>query len=211
VARVILADDHPLFIEALTEAVEGAGIQVVGTANRGDDLIELTRTTEADAVLLDLSMPGRDGFECLEVLRKERPNLALIVISASDDEADIRRALDLGAVCFVGKATDPRDLAGAIHVLLLDSVHLPAYPANGAVPDRGSDGETAATAATARLTPRELEILRLAAGGKANAQIAAELWVTEQTVKFHLSNTYRKIGVSNRTGASRWAETQGLL
>ena len=204
-ARVILADDHPLFIEALAEAVGRAGIDVVGTATSGEELIKLAQTVEADAVLLDLAMPGPDGFECLRVLREQRPELALIVVSGSNDETDIRRALDLGAVCFVGKATDPSDLAGAVHVLLLGSIHLPTTHPNGAARD------TPDRAPKASLTPRELEILRLAAQGQSNAQIATALWVTEQTVKFHLANTYRKINVSNRTSAARWAENHGLL
>ena len=204
VAHVILADDHPLFLEALREAVERAGITVVGAVTRGDELIELAnRTDELDAVLLDLSMPGYDGFKCLELLRASKPKAALIVVSASDDEGDIRRALDLGAVCFVGKATNPEDMAGALHVLLLDSVHLPPTRQNGS--SRGTTPESA------RLTRREIEILRLAAEGRSNAEIAASLWVTEQTVKFHLSNIYRKLDVSNRTGASRWAQQNGLV
>jgi DNA-binding NarL/FixJ family response regulator len=207
VAKVILADDHPLFIEALAEAVRRAGIEVVATATGGDELMELAETTEADAVLLDLSMPGLDGFECLERLRERRPEWALIVVSASDDEADIRRALDLGAICFVGKATDPNDLAGAVHVLLLRSVHLPPPNRNGA----SANGHGPDKVAMDLLTPREVEILRLAAQGHSNAQIAADLWVTEQTVKFHLSNTYKKISVTNRTSASRWAEKHRLL
>lgn len=206
-ARVILADDHPLFIEALAEAVGRAGIEVVATARDGGELMELAKTTEADAVLLDLAMPGLDGFECLELLREQRPEWALIVVSASDDEADIRRALDLGAVCFVGKAIDPNDLAGAVHVLLLRSVHLPPPHRN----DSSANGHGADEVAKGLLTPRELEILRLAAQGQSNAQIASALWVTEQTVKFHLSNTYKKIGVTNRTSASRWAENHRLL
>jgi DNA-binding NarL/FixJ family response regulator len=207
VARVILADDHPLFIEALADAVRRAGIEVVGTATSGDELMALADTVDTDAVLLDLAMPGLDGFECLELLRERRPEWSLIVVSASDDEADIRRALDLGAICFVGKATDPHDLAGAVHVLLLRSVHLPPPHRNSASTNVQGPDEVA----RALLTPRELEILRLAAQGHSNAQIAAELWVTEQTVKFHLSNTYRKINVTNRTSASRWAENHQLL
>jgi two-component system NarL family response regulator len=207
VARVILADDHPLFIEALAEAVTRAGIEVVATATDGDKLMKLAETTEADAVLLDLSMPGRDGFECLELLREQHPEWALIVVSASDDDADIQRALDLGAICFVGKATDPTDLAGAVHVLLLGSVHLPDRRLKGGSPN----GQGLDEVAKGLLTPRELEVLGLAAQGHSNSEIASALWVTEQTVKFHLSNTYRKIRVTNRTSASRWAESHGLL
>jgi len=206
-AKVVLADDHPLFLEALREAVERAGIAVVGTAGRGDELLKLTATVEADAVLLDLAMPGYDGFECLELLRQRHPQLRLIVVSATDDEGSIRRALDLGAVCFVGKATDPDDLAGAVHALLSDSIHLPSRN----VSQNGRATEADCSDATSLLTPRELEILRLAADGKSNVEMAKVLWVTEQTVKFHLSNLYRKLKVSNRTGASRWAQRHGLL
>jgi DNA-binding NarL/FixJ family response regulator len=207
VAKVVLADDHPLFLQALREAVERAGIAVVGTAVRGDELLELTGKVEADAVLLDLSMPGYDGYECLELLRQRHPQLKLIVVSATDDEGSIRRALDLGAVCFVGKATDPDDLAGAVHVLLSDSIHLGTRQ----FARNGHATEAARSDATNLLTPRELEILRLAADGKSNVEMARVLWVTEQTVKFHLSNLYRKLKVSNRTGASRWAQRHGLL
>jgi len=206
-AKVVLADDHPLFLQALREAVERAGISVVGTAMRGDELLEVTAKVEADAVLLDLSMPGYDGFECLERLRQRHPRLKLIVVSATDDEGTIRRVLELGAVCFVGKATNPDDLAGAIHVLLSDSIHL----GTRRVSQNGHATEADRSDATNLLTPRELEILRLAADGKSNVEMAKVLWVTEQTVKFHLSNLYRKLKVSNRTGASRWAQRHGLL
>src|SRR3954469_16575871 len=157
VTRVVLVDDHPLFVEALRAAVEAAGIEVDGTASRGDELMLLMETIEADAVLLDLAMPGLDGYECLAQLSEHYPKTRGIVVSATDDEANIRRALDSGAVCFVGKATDPNDLAGAVHVLLSDSIHLEVPRGARPGPKNGQNGEAAA-----RLTPRELEILRLA-------------------------------------------------
>ena len=206
--RVVLVDDHQLFIQALRAAVERAGIDVVGTASRGDELMELMGTVETDAVLLDLAMPGLDGYECLAQLRERYPKVRVIVVSATDDEENIRRALDSGAVCFVGKATDPNDLAGAVHVLLSDSIHLEVP--RGARPGPAATDKNGAAAA-GLLTPRELEILRLASDGLSNSEMAKQLWVTDQTVKFHLSNIYRKLEVNNRTGASRWAREHGLL
>jgi DNA-binding NarL/FixJ family response regulator len=205
--RVVLVDDHPLFIQALRAAVERAGIEVVGTASRGDELMELMDSVEADAVLLDLAMPGLDGYQCLAQLRERHPEIRVIVVSATDDEENVRRALDSGAVCFVGKATDPNDLAGAVHVLLSDSIHLEVP--RGARP--GASARATNGAANGLLTPRELEILKLASDGLSNSEMAKQLWVTDQTVKFHLSNIYRKLEVSNRTGASRWAREHGLL
>jgi DNA-binding NarL/FixJ family response regulator len=206
VTRVVLVDDHPLFVEALRAAVERAGIEVAGTASRGDELMNLMETIEADAVLLDLAMPGLDGYECLAQLRERHPDVRVIIVSATDDEENIRRALDSGAVCFVGKATDPNDLAGAVHVLLSDSIHLEVPRGVRPGPRAAANGDAAAL-----LTPRELEILRLASDGLSNSDMAKQLWVTDQTIKFHLSNVYRKIDVSNRTGASRWAREHGLL
>jgi DNA-binding NarL/FixJ family response regulator len=207
VTRVVLVDDHPLFVEALRAAVERAGIEVAGTASRGDELMKLMENVDADAVLLDLAMPGLDGYECLDQLRERYPKTRVIVVSATDDEENIRRALDSGAVCFVGKATDPNDLAGAVHVLLSDSIHL-EVPRSSRPGPRASGANGAAAAL---LTPRELEILRLASDGLSNSEMAKQLWVTDQTIKFHLSNIYRKLEVSNRTGASRWAREHGLL
>jgi DNA-binding NarL/FixJ family response regulator len=207
-ARVVLADDHPLFLQALQVAMERAGFEIAGTAMRGDDLLELMARVEADVVLLDLAMPGYDGFECIHRLRASHPNAAIVVVSGADDEASIRHAMEAGAVCFVGKAADPNDLAGAIRVLLNDAIHLTPRAPSAAPEPTPEPGDVNADAL---LTRRELEILRLVSSGLSNAQMAKHLWVTEQTIKFHLSNVYRKIGIRNRTAASRWAQANGLL
>src|SRR4051812_22573729 len=123
-ARVVLADDHPLFLQALTSAVEAAGLIVAATATRGDELIEVMETVQTDAILLDLQMPGCDGFTCIEQLRASHPNVRLIVVSATDDEVNIRRALASGAICFIGKSVDPDDLAAAVRALLSEAIHL---------------------------------------------------------------------------------------
>jgi DNA-binding NarL/FixJ family response regulator len=144
------------------------------------------------------------------MLRARHPELQLIAVSASDDPAAIRRSLDAGAVCFIGKSIDPDDLAAAVRALLSDAVHLGANgrSSGAAVATVRTNGSAAAASI---LTRRELEILSLTSSGMSNSQIARHLWVTEQTVKFHLSNIYRKINVRNRTEASRWAAAHGLL
>jgi DNA-binding NarL/FixJ family response regulator len=210
-ARVVLADDHPLFLQALQVAVKDAGIEVTGVARRGDELLALMDAgTMADAILLDLQMPGLDGFECMEQLRASHPNVRLIVVSATNDEEAIRRALDAGAVCFIGKSIDPTDLAAAVRALLSDAVRIGAPTQNGHGPEEPAIAVATSNGASI-LTKREIEILRLTADGLSNSQMATLLWVTEQTVKFHLSNIYRKIEVRNRTEASRWAQQHGML
>src|SRR6476619_2556415 len=120
--------------------MERAGFEVVGTATRGDDLLELMDRVQADVVLLDLAMPGYDGFECIHRLRASHADAAIVVVSGADDEASIRHAMDAGAVCFVGKAADPNDLAGAVHILLNDSIHLTPHLPTPADPVR-EEGE----------------------------------------------------------------------
>jgi len=205
-ARVVLADDHPLYLQALKEAVEQIGIDVFGLATRGDDLVELMQTVETDAVLLDLSMPGYDGFECIDRIRAVNSDVTLIVVSGSGSEPEVQRALDGGALCFIGKSIDPIELAGAVRILLSSQIVMRA-PAKKPRPPRTRPQPDA----IGQLTARELEILTLTSQGLSNAELAKALWVSEPTIKFHLSNIYRKLGVTNRTGASRWAQRHGLL
>jgi DNA-binding NarL/FixJ family response regulator len=135
----------------------------------------------------------------------DRDYLKIIVLSASDDPTEIGAVLASGVVAaYVVKKDDPNELALAVRQVYARSLYFcrrQGPPASQ--PDRSTQ--------EIGLTRREVEILRLAAEGLANGEIAKHLWVTEQTVKFHLSNVYRKLGISNRTEASRWAQIHGLL
>jgi DNA-binding NarL/FixJ family response regulator len=207
--RVILADDHPLFLSALELALEEAGVEVIGTADNGADVLELVDRCEPEAVLLDLCMPGMDGVTCIRRLSALYPALRIVVVSATDDQSVIHAALAAGAVCFVGKTVQPADLVHALRAVInarKGGIHYRgALPVTELRPIRNDRRETHG------LTKRELEILRLAASGSSNSQMAKLLWVTEQTIKFHLSNVYKKLGVPNRTAASAAASKLGLL
>ena len=152
-----------------------------------------------------------DGFACIRKACATVPELKAIVLSSPDDGAQIEAAFAAGAHAYVLKTAHPDDVSVAIRQTFDHSVFLPgpgaaAVPANTPVAV-GSD----ASDTVASLTKRELEILQLVAEGHSNSQLARILWVTEQTVKFHLSNIYRKLDVANRTEASRWAQVHGLL
>jgi DNA-binding NarL/FixJ family response regulator len=131
------------------------------------------------------------------------PRIKLVVFSGREGDEPIGAALRAGADAYVRKTAEPDDLAAAVRQAFDRSIFLPS--------GRDDLGLSGAPADAAALTRREREILQLVAEGHSNAQLARKLWVTEQTVKFHLSNVYRKLGVSNRTEASRWAQLQGLL
>jgi DNA-binding NarL/FixJ family response regulator len=144
------------------------------------------------------------GLALLEQAR-EIEGLRSIVLSLHHEPRHIDSALAAGAVAYVIKTAHPDDLASAIRQAFDHSIYL----SNSSVMTRSSHERVEDDGPG--LTRRELEILRLVAEGHSNAQLARMLWVTEQTVKFHLSNVYRKLGVSNRTEASRWAQLNGLL
>jgi DNA-binding NarL/FixJ family response regulator len=212
VARVVVADDHPLFVEALKTALDAEGVEVVGVAERGDEVLDVVASTRPDAVLLDLKMPGADGYALLEQLRTQHPEIPVLVVSGADVPVAAGKALQLGAAGFVGKAVAGRELAHAVRVALGKQPVYYALPEDATVPQQRSNGHSDVDPSTPPvLTRRELEILQLAAGGLSNPAIAKQLWVTQQTVKFHISNVLRKLGVANRAGAVQRAHELGLL
>ncbi len=201
--RVLLADDHRLILASVRNALEESGeFEVVGEAMTGNQVLTLVKRTLPDVVVLDIRMPGMDGLVCLDQIKKRHPEIKVIVLSASTDQKLIENVLKRGASAYIVKSVNPIDLPSAIRQSLDETV----YTAIGLSED------TATTAAqSAGLTARELAILTALAQGKANAAIAKELWVAPQTVKFHLTNIYRKLGVANRTEAARYAYQQGLV
>jgi NarL family two-component system response regulator LiaR len=153
----------------------------------------------------ELGSPGAqlDGIPCVKRVREGFPNVQVIVLSGFEDEPTIESALAAGAAAYVVKTAHPHDLATAIRQVFDPSLYL----AGGKIGRRSLSGRNGHP----DLTRREREILRLLAQGLSNSALANKLWVTEQTIKFHLSNIYRKLGVANRTEASRWAQVHGLL
>jgi len=207
-ARVVVADDHPLFVEALRAALVAGGLEVVGVAERGDEVLELVAETQPDAVLLDLAMPGMDGYNCLEQLRTQHPEIPVLVVSGADAPVAATRVLKLGAAGFVGKAVSAPELAHALRIMLRRQPVYYALPEDPSIPEPEHDARALDRSG---LTLRELEILQLVAKGLSNPAIGRKLWVTEQTVKFHVSNTLRKLSVANRAGAVQRAYELGLL
>jgi DNA-binding NarL/FixJ family response regulator len=179
---------------------ESGDIVVVGEAYSGVDVLPLVRSTDPDLVVLDLQMPKMDGLSCLDLIRRHHPDLKVVIFSATTTHAEISTALRNGANAYVLKTVNPLDLPAVIRQAAEGTVYYPPPPA--AVP---------AVKDTADLTERERTILTAVMRGLSNKAISQEFWVTEQTVKFHLSNVYRKLGVPNRTAAARFAHEHGLI
>jgi two-component system, NarL family, response regulator LiaR len=203
----ILVDQHPLWLDAVEPVVTKIGVDVVGRTTSAAEAHGLAEQLQPDVLVTGLDMPPgeMDGIALIRRAREAVPELKVIVLSMHHDPAHIDAALEAGAVAYVVKTAQADDIASAIRQAFSHSIYLA-----GARPVTAVDAKPSPSAA-AELTRRELEILQLVAEGYSNAQLARKLWVTEQTVKFHLSNIYRKLDVANRTEASRWAQLHGLL
>jgi DNA-binding NarL/FixJ family response regulator len=200
--KVLIVDDHHLMLAAVRASLSREeDIEVVGEADSGEKVLPLVGQTGPDVVLLDVRMPGMDGLTVLEKLQEQYPSVAVVMLSGIDDPVLVRAALERGASAFVLKHVDPRDLGSALRQSLSGSIFRPLDLLNAnqsAFEDAG-------------LTKRELSILEELPAGGSNRQIAKRLFLAEQTVKFHLTNIYRKLGVSTRTEALRHAYEHGLV
>jgi DNA-binding NarL/FixJ family response regulator len=202
----VVLDEQPLWLEAMEHLLDRVGIRVVGKTTDISEALDLAATEDPDILLVGHGAENDDLAvgECLRRAHELRPRLKSVVLSASDEPQHIEAAFAAGASAYCVKTAAEDDLLAAIRQTFELSIYLARSPSVAPRPPvlsaQGPD-----------LTPRELEILQLVAEGSSNAQLAKMLWVTEQTVKFHLSNIYRKLDVANRTEASRWAQLHGLL
>ena len=197
---ILIADDHPLFREALRGAV--ARVLPAATIVEADDTAALfalaERHPDADLLLLDLNMPGAQGFSALVHLRGSQPQLPVIVVSAREEASVIRRALDHGASGFIPKSADATTIGQAIASVLDGGTFAPPQAAQG----HGVDAEEAQIAQRVReLTPQQFRVLTMLGTGLLNKQIAYALDVSEATVKAHMTAILRKLGANNRTQA----------
>jgi DNA-binding NarL/FixJ family response regulator len=200
--KVLLADDHRLVLEAVQHALEkDDGFQIVATTHSGAEVADLVARHRPDIVVMDLRMPGVDGLQALDQIRARDAKTKVVILSASERPEEIQSALARGADGFILKSVNPVDLPAALRQVHEGTVFHPGLGGAGAPPS---------PADAAGLTDREVTIVRALARGLSNREIGQELWITEQTVKFHLRNVYRKLDVTNRTGAVRWAHEHGL-
>src|SRR5581483_5679885 len=187
-ARVVLVDDHKLMIEALRAVLESDGdFEIVAWTTEAVSAPNIVAELAPDIVVLDWMMPELDGITCMLRIRQRSPEVKVVMLTSSDDERVADMALKGGADAFVVKQIDPRDLPGVLRQVLKGQVTRTGLTV--AVKERAT--------ATTGLSERELEVLAALASAMSNQQIAKKLFVSEQTVKFHLSNIYRKLGARN--------------
>jgi DNA-binding NarL/FixJ family response regulator len=203
--KVLLADDHPLIIAGIRRTIEHVDdMEVVGEAHSGEELLQLIDRRRPDIVLMDLKMPGIHGVEVIERIRSTWPEVKTVVLSACDDRPTIDSALHAGASAYVLKSAHTVDIASVLRQSSSGAVfHAPvAVPARPGAPQEPS---------LPALTDRERSILSAVASGMTTSAISRDLWISEHTIKFHLTNIYRKLGVANRAGAVRYALENGIV
>lgn len=209
----VLLDRYPLWLEALENLFDQTDVEVVGKTTQPDDALALLADHRPDLLLVEVngdrgSVPEGAGW--LARAAAASPETRVVVISEDDAPGAIEAAFDAGAGAYIVKTADADDFAAAVDQALERSIFFaPSAASRSATRFEQSSAEADVYAHD--LTKREVEILRLVAEGHSNAALAGMLWVTEQTVKFHLSNIYRKLDVANRTEAGRWAQVHGLL
>ncbi len=197
---ILIADDHPLFRgalrQALTSALPGTCLSEAGSFDEVTAL--LASGTDIDLILLDLTMPGVQGFSGLLFLRADHPQVPLMVVSANDDPGVVKRCIEFGALGFMPKTLDAAQMAEAVRSVLDGNIWVPA----GIDFATGQDQETADTIKRLMtLTPQQVRVLMMLSEGLLNKQIAYELGVSEATVKAHVSAILQKLGVDSRTQA----------
>jgi DNA-binding NarL/FixJ family response regulator len=203
--KLLIADDHPMIIAGIRQMIGRCDdIDVVGEAHSGPQLIELVGRRRPELVLMDLNMPGLSGTDCVERIRDSLPATKIVVLSACDEPAAIDAALRAGASAYILKSATTIDVASVVRQAFSGVVfHAPLNAPRYGSPRH--DDEVPA------LTDRERSILSAVASGMPTAAISRDLWIGEQTVKFHLTNIYRKLGVSNRASAIRYALEHDLV
>jgi DNA-binding NarL/FixJ family response regulator len=209
-ARVLIADDQTLFRAGLGRLLnEDSRVEVVGQALDGQDAVKQAAKLKPDVVLMDLKMPGIDGIEATRQITEADPNIKVLILTTFETDSNVIQALKAGASGYVLKDSSPDAIASSV-VAVMSGERVMA----GAVANRVLQMLTGATTPKEfydGLTNREIEILKLLANGMANKQIAYRLKISEKTVRNHVSNTYEKLGIYDRSQAVLYAVRKGLV
>ncbi len=206
--RVLIVDDHALIRRGLSDLLAAAeGIEVVGATTDGALAAAAVTELEPDIVLMDLSMPGVDGIDATRAVLSVRPETKVIMLTSFSENARILAALEVGAIGYLLKDTEPEDIIKALRDAAEGGVTLSPKAARALLPGNRLTGHGGAGA----LSAREREVLSLVAVGLTNRSIARRLTISEKTVKSHLTRVFTVLEVSDRTSAALWAQRHGLV
>jgi DNA-binding NarL/FixJ family response regulator len=211
--RVLIVDDHDLFRTGLRNLLEGQGVDVAGEAASGVDAVRLVAEIAPDVVVMDLNMPGMTGVEATRQIVGRAPLTRVVVLTISDQDGDVMDAILAGACGYLLKDASVQELMQGIRSAAIgESLISPTIAAKVLRHVRSSSSQPEIERAIrAELSEREIDVLKLIANGKDNAQIAAELHISPKTVKNHISNILMKLQIDNRIQAAVYAVRSGIV
>jgi len=212
--RLLLVDDHPLFRKGVASLLTSRDdIELVGEASDGLEALEKARELMPDVILMDIWMPRCDGLEATRLIMKEMPYVKIVMLTVSDDDQSLFEAIKCGAQGYLLKNLEPEDLFELLRGVLRGEAPISRAMASRILSEfaRQARGEVGIQDVDGGLTQREREVLRLVAEGRTNKEIAALLYITENTVKNHLRNILEKLHLRNRVQAAVYAIREGLV
>jgi two-component system NarL family response regulator len=220
--KVLLVDDHPLFLEGLQNLLRSRGVEIAGSAQDGLDALQKARQLQPDVILMDIHMPRCNGIEATRLIKAEMPQVHIVMLTMSADDQHLFEAIKGGASGYLlkslhadqffellsglarGEAPVTRDLAAKILIEFAQQARPPAPPSQSAssIPDEES---------LDRLTERQIEVLQRIVQGQTNQEIAAALYITERTVKYHITEILQKLHLRNRAQMVAYALRTGIV
>jgi NarL family two-component system response regulator YdfI len=210
--RVLVADDHEAVRQGLRWMLRADdAVDVVGEASNGQELLDLLNTVDCDAVLLDLSMPGTSGLDVLASLNASGRAIPIVVLTMHDDASHVDRALALGASGYILKSAPRDEIIRALEAAVAGGTYVQPSLAKPLLARYIIAGSGDVEEAPVQLTPRQVQLLRALAAGRANKELAHDLGISEATVKGYLKDLYAKLGVTSRAGAVGYGMRHGLI
>lgn len=202
--KLLVVDDHPIFRDGLAALLrQSVGQPTVLQAPDCASALELAAShPDLDAVFVDLVMPGMSGDMAVREFRHRRPELPVIVLSGSENPADVRRALQAGALGYIPKSADAKTLLSALRLVLSGSIYVPPLMALASQRTAGNEGRSPAPGSIAQLTDRQIDVLERVSQGLSNKEIGTQLGIAEKTVKAHIAAIFKTLNVVNRTQAA---------
>jgi two-component system, NarL family, nitrate/nitrite response regulator NarL len=211
--KLLIVDDHPVVRDGLAALLRQLAPEVTvlmaEDGSRGLGVVDAH--PDLDLVVLDLAMPGSDGFAVLDEFGRLQPQLPVVVLSSSEDPRDVRRALAFGALGYIPKSAPPRTILAAVQFVLAGNVYVPTLLAQNPASARDEAGNDSAGRHAVSLTSRQIDVLRLLRQGRSNKEIGRTLGLSEKTVKVHVTALLKALNVANRIQAAAMADKVGLI
>lgn len=208
--RVLLADDHPLFRDGIASLLSSHDYTVVGQASEGAEAVRLAQSLQPDLILMDIRMPGVDGLEATRLIQARHPQMRIVILTVSEEDADLFEAIKSGAAGYLQKSLDSEQFFTLLESVLRGEAGLTPVMA-GKILNEFAHPTEEGQAADDDLTPRERQVLELVARGATNSEIAERLVISENTVKFHMKNILQKLQARNRAEVVAYALRSGLI